>query len=190
MPIDWTAQLLEQLTFHWDHHLRPHLDGMTDEEYLWEPVPGCWSIRPREEATSPMAAGGGAFVADWEFPDPSPAPFTTIAWRLAHISISVFGERNASHFAGPPVDYQKVMWPATARDALAMVDEAYERWVKGASSLSQADLARAVGPREGMWAEESYAALVLHINREVIHHGAEVLTLRDLYRNRVTESAP
>jgi hypothetical protein len=41
-----------------------------------------------------------------------------------------------------------------------------------------------------MWAEESYAALVLHINREVIHHGAEVLTLRDLYRNRVTESAP
>jgi hypothetical protein len=26
------------------------------------------------------------------------------------------------------------------------------------------------------------AALVLHINREVIHHGAEVALLRDLYR--------
>jgi hypothetical protein len=26
------------------------------------------------------------------------------------------------------------------------------------------------------------AALVLHINRETIHHGAEILLLRDLYR--------
>ena len=28
------------------------------------------------------------------------------------------------------------------------------------------------------------AALVLHIHREVIHHGAEVLLLRDLWRAR------
>jgi hypothetical protein len=28
------------------------------------------------------------------------------------------------------------------------------------------------------------AALVLHINREVIHHGAEIALLRDLYRWR------
>jgi hypothetical protein len=28
------------------------------------------------------------------------------------------------------------------------------------------------------------AALVLHINREAIHHGAEIAVLRDLYRWR------
>ena len=28
------------------------------------------------------------------------------------------------------------------------------------------------------------AALVLHINREMLHHGAEVALLRDLYANR------
>jgi hypothetical protein len=28
------------------------------------------------------------------------------------------------------------------------------------------------------------AALVLHINHEVIHHGAEISLLRDLYRHR------
>jgi hypothetical protein len=28
------------------------------------------------------------------------------------------------------------------------------------------------------------AALVLHINREAIHHGAEIALLRDLYRAR------
>jgi hypothetical protein len=28
------------------------------------------------------------------------------------------------------------------------------------------------------------AGLVLHINREVIHHGGEISLLRDLYRDR------
>ena len=28
------------------------------------------------------------------------------------------------------------------------------------------------------------AALVLHINREMLHHGAEIALLRDLYANR------
>jgi hypothetical protein len=30
--------------------------------------------------------------------------------------------------------------------------------------------------------EEPMAGLVLHISREVIHHGAEISLLRDLYR--------
>ena len=34
---------------------------------------------------------------------------------------------------------------------------------------------------EGPYAEHPTAALVLHINREAIHHGAEVALLRDLY---------
>jgi hypothetical protein len=32
------------------------------------------------------------------------------------------------------------------------------------------------------------AALVLHISREVVHHGAELCLMRDLYRTR--EAAP
>lgn len=30
------------------------------------------------------------------------------------------------------------------------------------------------------------AGLILHIHREVIHHGAEILLLRDLYRHQPT----
>ena len=48
-------------------------------------------------------------------------------------------------------------------------------------------LTRPCGPAEGPYAEASMAALVLHINREAIHHGAEVALLRDLYRARDTE---
>ncbi|MET7438705.1 DinB family protein [Streptomyces sp. NPDC004082] len=40
------------------------LAGLGDEEYLWEPVPGCWSVRPRSEATTPRAFGPGEWVLD------------------------------------------------------------------------------------------------------------------------------
>jgi len=28
---------------------------MTDEEYFWEPVPGCWSVRRRADGPGPRA---------------------------------------------------------------------------------------------------------------------------------------
>ena len=184
MTADWTTTLLEQLTWHWEHQLRPRLDGLTDEEYLWEPVADAWSLRPRGEARSAMAAGGGDLVADFELPEPTPAPVTTIAWRLAHLIVGVLGARNAAHFGGDPVDYQTKVWPATAADALGELDAEYGHWIKGVASLDEVALARPVGPAEGDYAELSYADLVLHIHREVIHHGAEIALLRDLYRHR------
>jgi len=45
-------------------------------------------------------------------------------------------------------------------------------------------LSRPCGPAEGPYARLSMAALVLHIHREVIHHGAEICLLRDLYLRR------
>jgi len=179
--MDWTTQLLGQLTFHWEHQARPRLNGLGDEEYLWEPVPGAWSIRPRAEATTPLAAGGGERVIDYAFPEPVPAPVTTIAWRLAHIYVGVFGARNASHFGGPPMAYSTVDLPAAAAGALAMLDEGYARWVEGVKGLDEAGLARPCGPAEGPFAVLPMASLVLHIHREAVHHLAEVALLRDLY---------
>lgn len=178
--MDWTTHLLEQLTWHWENQARPRLDGLTDEEYFWEPVPGSWSIRPRSETRTKMAAGGGDLVFDYEYPAPTPAPVTTIAWRLGHVIVGVFGARNASHFGGPPMDYFTTVLPGTAGDALAMLDEGYARWVEGVRGLDEARLAEPVGESEGPFAHLPYAALVLHINREAIHHLAEVALLRDL----------
>jgi hypothetical protein len=50
--------------------------------------------------------------------------------------------------------------------------------------LGPEELARPCGPAEGPYAELPMAALVLHINREAIHHGAEISLLRDLHVNR------
>jgi hypothetical protein len=187
--MDWTTQLLEQLTFHWEHHARPRLDGLTDEEYLWEPVADTWSLRPRGEARTKMAAGAGDLVLDFELPEPQPAPVTTIAWRLAHIIVGIFGARNASHFGGPAMDYLGFTYAGTAKEALAQLDEGYTRWVDGVRGLDEAGLAKAVGPAEGPYAAAPYATLVLHINREVIHHMAEIALLRDLYVRAANTSA-
>ena len=178
---DWTAQLHDQLDFHYRRILRPRLEGMTDEEYLWEPAPGAWSIRPRGSGSSPEPIGVGAWERDDAPDEPDPAPVTTIAWRLAHLTVEVLAMRVASHFDGPPADYASWEYAATAAAALAQLDTAYDAWAAGVLALDADGLARPCGEAEGPYAAEPLAALVLHINREMIHHGAEVCLLRDLY---------
>lgn len=184
MSVDWTHELHDQLDWHWQHHLRPRLDGLTDDEYFWEPVPGCWSVRRRGTSTSPMAVGSGYYTIDFAMPEPDPPPVTTISWRLGHIIVGVLGMRAASHFKAPPMDYESFAYAGTAAEALRQLDEVYAAWRSGVSGLDADGLARPCGPAEGPYAEHPMAALVLHINREVLHHGAEVLLLRDLYRSR------
>jgi len=188
-PVDWTGQLVEQLAWHWRGQLRPRLDGLTDDEYRWEPVAGCWNVRPRGTGTAPLAVGGGDFTIDFALPEPDPAPVTTIAWRIGHLVVGVLGQRAAGHFGGPPFDYATHEYPGDAATALAQLDATYAAWTAGVRGLSQADLRRAVGPAEGPWADHPMAELVLHINREVLHHGAEIALLRDLYRWRDTTGA-
>jgi hypothetical protein len=47
--------------------------------------------------------------------------------------------------------------------------------------LDESGLRAPVGSAEGAWADHPMIELVLHINREVIHHGAENALMRDLY---------
>lgn len=181
MALEWNAELVSQIDWHWSNQLRPRIDSLTDDEYFWEPVPDTWSVRPRGSSTAAVQAGSGEFVIEFAFPPPQPPPVTTIAWRLGHILVGVLGARVASHFGGPPTDYFSFDYPGTAAGALHRLDEVYAAWLAGVRGLSEADLQRPCGPAEGHYADWSMAALVLHINRELIHHGAEIALLRDLY---------
>jgi hypothetical protein len=97
-----TTQLADQLDFHWQHQLRPRLEGLTDD----------------------------------------------------------------------------------AVTALKELDGAYAAWLEGITGLDDADLEKPVGPAEAQWADQPMTTLILHINREVIHHEAEIALLRDLYAHR------
>jgi hypothetical protein len=88
--MDWTNELDKQLSWHWENALRPRLDGLTDQEYFWEPVPGMWSVR---------------------------------------------SGRIARHFGGPAISHATYVYPSTAADALARLDDMYAQWIAGVRSL-------------------------------------------------------
>lgn len=181
MTVDWQATIIGQLEFYWDVHLRPRLDGLTDDEYLWEPVDGCWSVRPGPD---------GALVADNARPEPDPAPITTIAWRMAHIAFGCFADRAERFFdvpGGDPI-------PGTAAGAITFLDDAYHRWHDKIAALDRDAFDAPLGERGGPYHADPMGALVVHVNREVMHHGGEIGLMRDLYRARFraspSQSAP
>ena len=85
------------------------------------------------------------------------------------------------HFARPPADYESWAYAGSAAEALRQLDEQYAAWRDGVHGLGEDRLGEPCGPAEGPYADSPMARLVLHINREVIHHGAEIALLRDLY---------
>ncbi|WP_328919992.1 DinB family protein [Streptomyces sp. NBC_00208] len=59
------------------------LAGLGDEEYLWEPVPGCWSLRRRAEATTPRAFGPGEWLLDLGAADIPSSEYAEVARQAA-----------------------------------------------------------------------------------------------------------
>jgi hypothetical protein len=180
MEMDWNAEVVDQIESHWQHQLRPRLDGLTDHEYFWQPVPGCWTVSRRGETSAPAPLGTGEFTMDYG-PTVDPEPVTTIAWRLAHL-IGGLAQDNASRFGGPPAHVSTFPYAGTAKEALGQFDHEYGTWVQGVRNLGTEGLTRAQGPSSPPeFADAPVARLVLFTNVELIHHGAEICLLRDLY---------
>lgn len=165
------------------------VDPMTDEEYLWEPVPGCWSVRRRTDGPGPRAtllAGAGDWGRDAaSYPHPWPPPVTTIAWRLSHLGEML--TLRADHTAGGHVltrDDHPVSGDAAG--AVAAFDAGSAAWRKALLSVDDAAL-DTVGYctyPHGSDPEEPFLDIVWWVNQELLHHGAEIALLRDLYRAR------
>jgi hypothetical protein len=180
MDVHWNDELVDQLEPHWRLRLRPRLEGLTDDEYFWQPVPDCWTISRRGESAAPMSLGAGAFTLDFG-EAAAPEPVTTIAWRLAHLIVGL-AETNGTHFGGPTAHVSSYAFAGTAEEALAQLDATYDAWLAGVRSLGEVGLARPQGPTQPPeFADAPMARLVLYTHLEVIHHGAEVCLLRDLY---------
>ena len=124
MAIDWNGEVLDQVESHWKQRLRPRLDGLSDEEYFWQPVPGCWTINRRGESRAPVSYGSGEFTWDYGPASEGPEPMTTIAWWLGY-PIECLASTNGTHFGGPKTSVETFAYPGTAEKALQQLDHAY-----------------------------------------------------------------
>ena len=161
---------------------------LTDAEYLWEPVSGCWSVRDRAGGPGRGAVklvGAGQWGRDAAPVAPSPPPLTTIAWRLDHLSESMLGR--ADHLGGSRSFTRAEYEPRPdAVGAIAQFAAAADAWRRAMLGVDEADYDRTglSSYPYGSDADEVFLGNVWWQNQEVLHHGAEIALLRDLYRHR------
>jgi hypothetical protein len=180
--MEWGTQLVGQMEFYWDVHLRPRLDGLADDEFAWRPVAECFDLEP--------AADGRLRYVE---PAPVAELVTTLRWRLMHIAIGCFYMRASTFFGDGSVPDDADMFderhrpdtvPGDAAGALQFLDRSYTWWHDAIAALDDEAMTRPLGPKGEFFADEPMSALVLHVNRELMHHGGEIGLLRDLYREQ------
>src|SRR4051812_5208262 len=172
------------------------LSGLTDTEYFWEPVSGGWSVRRVDDAVAPLddVWGDDQWGLEIEYPEPQPSPFTTIAWRMAHMTQSALVAAAAIRGRRAPSGFVDNAWPEF-RSLPTTADAAVARWhaaigmvVEMLASASHQDLERAEHQQweptpQPVWRHVEYFAYF-----EPASHGAEVRLLRDLFRHTSTAS--
>jgi hypothetical protein len=166
-------------------------DGpLTDEEYLWEPAPGAWSLRRRGQAMSPRPFGPGEWQLDGAVGDPDPTPVTTIAWRLGHLHVDAAGSWEWTFGGRRQPPEQLVDFSPSAAVALERFWAAVDRWRDSVAAVTPEQL-DTVGYCQYPWsdaAELPFITVLWAGNLEFMHHMAEIALLRDLYRTRSTGS--
>jgi len=166
---------------------------LTQEEFDWEPHPGSWGIRRRDDCTTanPTGADGGEWVSDHDFQIAEAAyhgkaiePMTTIGWLLNHFGAAprLFAELEiVGGTTVPTRGVYRRMWGYTI---IPTADEAVARFKDGWLSLE-----RALRSTSDEMLERDYEghpwkrgdrALAAMLN-EVSHHGTQICVLRDLY---------
>lgn len=128
------------------HRLRDRLEGLTDDEYHWDPG------------------------------------VTTMVWRVTHVRDLLVEERNWTWLGRPAPAGLPSGEPASADAALDALATAYALWRKALADAD--DLAAPIGAPAGHYGEATRRSFVHHVLDELIHHGAELALLRDLYAAR------
>ncbi|MEE1805888.1 DinB family protein [Streptomyces sp. BE133] len=160
---------------------------LTDEEHLWEPLPDCWSIRRRATGPGPTAtllADAGDWGRDPALPPhPTPPPFTTLAWRLSHLSelLALCADHTNGSHSLTRDEYRVI---AHAAGAVAGFDSSATAWREALIGIDDPalDAVRHSAYPHGSDPEDPFIETVWWVNQELLHHRAEIALLRDLFR--------
>lgn len=167
-PLARSVELVSLAPFY--ERFRARVQGLTDDEYVWEPVLGCLTVRRDEVGT--FRTGG----------PPVQGPVTTIAWRICHIGDFLRHERNWRWLGREPEQLDAdIRHPITAVGGIEYVDASWASWQRLVSSLTPREMWEPMGAIAGPYGDSERIGLVVHIMDELIHHAAEVGVMRDLY---------
>ena len=141
------------------------LVGISDEEYGWEPVSGCWTV------------GSDSFGDRLDGAD---HPVTTIGWRLCHVSDAV-ARHPMNGFLQSGYTPSDREFPRSAEDGIDYFRRSYEEWRSVLEAVEEWLWVQPLGPAAGLFADSTMLAVALHNADEFVHHTSEIALLRDLY---------
>ena len=149
--------------------LRDRLEALTEEEFLWQPIPGAWTIyevRP------------GHWTYHYEIPDPVPAPITTIAWQVVHLGTTRLMYHEWAYGPGN-LTFPNIAIPHKASAAIQFLGEGYEVLRRDLEAETEDGLDL---PRKTNWGDEwpAWRIFTTMIDHDALHTGA-IGNLRDLY---------
>ena len=176
--------------------------ALTDDELLWEPMPGCWSVRPLHECRTATPFVVEAWAADFDADLALAAaggkamePLTSIAWLFWHVGSQpgraaeldfLGGAYSAdSGWTSPYIAAHPIF--TTAEEAVGAMRAGWRALDVALRSARDEQLERPVrfwgyGGQPGPMG--TGAQVIASTLNEVSHHGTQIGVLRDLYRLR------
>lgn len=163
----------------WDYvaeQLFARLEGLTDEELLWEPTPETWTVRTGRNGGSVRSSDSA-----WWAPTPDAEPPRTLAWSMGHLGAGSL--IRADWLVGSHQMIEGPDWPVTAEAAIVFLREGLDSWRSGLDEMSDEDLdtvGRSAYPG-GLDPQLPLMDIVWWVNKELLWHAAEIWLVRDLY---------
>lgn len=144
-----------------------HLRALATEDYLWEPAPLVWTVRPGPD---------GAWMPDWSDVEPDPIPVPTIAWLTWHIGW--WWSVTLDHAEGRPVrERVDIHWPG-ADQVVEWLSGLRDRWRRVLDAYTDADLDRPAAFPWGDTPDRTVAHTAGWVNAELMKNAAEIGQLR------------
>lgn len=168
------APLLAQLDTSLDLAVQ-RMKGLTDEEFWWSPASGASTVAPDDQGRLRPLDGA------------NDTPRTrTIVLLTGHLGEMAF--LRADYTAGKHrLRREEIDWPGDAAGGLAFLTEGWACWRAAVQGLPDEEL-DIVGRCDFPWGLDPdlpILDIVWWMNRELIHHAAEVAFVRDLYASGV-----
>jgi hypothetical protein len=146
------------------------LEGLSDDDYLWEPAPGSWNLR--------LHADG-----NWKRDASPPTVVPTIAWRMCTLA-GTQTLRADWTFGGHRLQWTDIDLPGSAAGAMAFLERASAAWIQAVAGVSDTDAETPLCDWPGGPQGRPFAETLWWTNRELVAAGAKITLLRDLHRSR------